>query len=68
MARLRKGLPNEARLREIGGTFTADPQSTDTTNAIHVRWHYSANGTSGSWSGTASVVPDAIDNGGGGEV
>ena len=41
-----------------GGTFSADLQSTDTSTSVHVRWHYSANGTSGSWSGTGSFVPD----------
>ena len=41
-----------------GGTFSGDLQSTDTSTSVHVRWHYSANGTSGSWSGTGSFVPD----------
>jgi hypothetical protein len=40
-----------------GGTFNAQVQSTDTTDKVNVRWHYSANGSSGSWSGTATVVP-----------
>jgi hypothetical protein len=48
-----------------GGTFRADLQSSDTSRAIHVRWHYSANGTSGSWSGTGSFLPDPISGGGG---
>jgi hypothetical protein len=43
-----------------GGTFSADVLSTVTTSAIHVRWHYSANGTSGSWSGTRSVLPSQL--------
>ena len=38
-----------------GGTFTADVRSTNTADTIHVRWHYSANGSSGSWSATATV-------------
>jgi hypothetical protein len=40
-----------------GGTFTAQLQSTDTTDKVNIRWHYSANGSAGSWSGTASVIP-----------
>ena len=40
-----------------GGTFTATVASTDETDKVNVRWHYSANGTSGSWSGTRGVVP-----------
>lgn len=40
-----------------GGTFAATVASTDTDDKVNVRWHYSANGTSGSWSGTRSVVP-----------
>jgi hypothetical protein len=40
-----------------GGTFSAVVTSTDTIDAIHVRWHYRAHGTSGSWSGTASIIP-----------
>ncbi len=43
-----------------GGTFTAGIASTDTTNSVSVRWHYSANGSSGSWSGTLSVVPGQV--------
>jgi len=42
-----------------GGTFRADLQS-DQHNAINVRFHYSANGTSGSWSATKSFDPDPI--------
>jgi streptogramin lyase len=39
-----------------GGTFSTGVNSSGTDN-VHVRWHYSANGSSGSWSGTATVVP-----------
>src|SRR5947199_10075440 len=35
-----------------GGTFSADVFSTDTLDALHFRFHYSANGTSGSGSAT----------------
>ena len=45
-----------------GGTFSATVTSTDTTDKVNVRWHYSANRTSGSWSGTRGVVP-APDSG-----
>jgi hypothetical protein len=48
-----------------GGTFTADLQASDTSRAVHVRWHYSANGTSGSWSGTGSFLPGPLGNDGG---
>jgi hypothetical protein len=37
-----------------GGTFSACVSSTDTGDALHLRWHYASNGTSGSWSGTLS--------------
>jgi probable HAF family extracellular repeat protein len=40
-----------------GGTFSTGVTSTG-TDTINVRWHYSANGSSGSWSGTSSVAPD----------
>jgi hypothetical protein len=43
-----------------GGTFTAQVQSTDTTDKVNMRWHYSANGSSGSWSGTASIIPGSL--------
>jgi hypothetical protein len=42
---------------QTGGTFTTGVFSTDNSDKVNVRWHYSANGTSGSWSGTKSVVP-----------
>ena len=41
----------------LGGTFTANVTG-DVSNKVNVRWHYSANGSSGSWSGTGSVIPD----------
>jgi len=43
-----------------GGTFTATVVATDTSHKVNVRWHYSANDSSGSWSGTKSVVPAPI--------
>jgi hypothetical protein len=42
-----------------GGVFSGDLQS-DQTNSINVRFHYSANGSSGSWSATKSFAPDPI--------
>jgi len=42
-----------------GGTFSGDLQSDD-THSINVRFHYSANGTSGSWSATKTFDPDPI--------
>jgi hypothetical protein len=42
-----------------GGMFSADLAS-DADDAVHVRWHYSANGTSGSWSGTGSFRPGPL--------
>ena len=47
-----------------GGTFTATVASTDTSDKVNVRWHYSANGSSGSWSGTRSVLPIEPPSGG----
>ena len=49
-----------------GGTFTTTVLSDVGLKGVHVRWHYSANGTSGSWSGTASVPPGPSGGGGGG--
>jgi hypothetical protein len=43
-----------------GGTFTAQLQSTDTTDKVNIRWHYSANGSAGGWSGTASFIPGPV--------
>ena len=43
-----------------GGTFTAELKASDTSRGVHVRWHYSANGSSGSWSGTTSFLPGPI--------
>ena len=50
-----------------GGTFNAAVMADALVpgNGVHVRWHYSANGSSGSWSGTASVQP-SLGGGGGG--
>jgi hypothetical protein len=42
---------------QAGGTFSTGISSTDTTDKVNVRWHYSGNGSAGSWSGTQSVVP-----------
>ncbi len=39
-----------------GVSFSSNFTSTDTTDPVHVRMHYADN-TSGSWSGTASIVP-----------
>jgi hypothetical protein len=52
---------NGGRVRlQQGGTFSASV-SADTANKVNIRWHYSAHGTSGSWSGTKSVVPSASE-------
>ena len=40
-----------------GGTFSAGISSTDTHDAVNVRWHYSGGGSAGGWSATQSVVP-----------
>jgi hypothetical protein len=40
-----------------GGTFSAGVTSTDKTDKVNVRWHYSANSSAGGWSGTRSVIP-----------
>jgi len=40
-----------------GGTFTTLLGSDDKTDKVNIRWHYSANGSAGGWSGTQSVVP-----------
>jgi hypothetical protein len=45
---------------QSGGTFSADLQASDTALSVHVRWHYRANGSSGSWSGTTSFLPDPL--------
>lgn len=51
-----------------GGTFTAEVQSSVEVpgDGAHVRWHYSANGSAGSWSGTAHVEP-TVSGGGTGD-
>ena len=40
-----------------GGTFTATMASSDATDPVSVRWHYSASGSAGGWSGTESFTP-----------
>jgi len=40
-----------------GGTFGGQVQSSDITDKINFRWHYSANGSAGGWSGTFSFIP-----------
>jgi uncharacterized repeat protein (TIGR01451 family) len=42
-----------------GGTFSTQVLADRAVpgDGVHVRWHYSANGSSGSWSGTAHVQP-----------
>jgi Galactose oxidase, central domain len=42
---------------QAGGTFSTSISSTDTTDKVNVRWHYSGGGSAGSWSGTQSIVP-----------
>ncbi len=42
-----------------GGTFTAQLQSSDTADKVNVRWHYSADGSAGGWSGTSSFTPSS---------
>jgi hypothetical protein len=48
------------------GLFTASVSSDVAVSKVNARWHYSADGTSGSWSGTASVTPTIGTTGGGG--
>jgi hypothetical protein len=48
------------------GLFTSTFSSDVPVSKVNARWHYSANGTSGSWSGTASVTPAVGTSGGGG--
>jgi len=47
---------NQVRFQK-GGTFTTGVCSTDSTDKVNARWHYSGNGSAGGWSGTKSVVP-----------
>jgi hypothetical protein len=47
---------NSAISLSKGGTFTASLSST-THAKINFRWHYSANGSSGSWSATTGFTP-----------
>ena len=55
--------PNTARIVETGQSASASvtvcaPAETCAGQKINVRWHYSANGSSGSWSGTKSTACD----------
>ena len=55
--------PNTATLVETGQSATASvtvcaPAATCPGEKINFRWHYSANGSSGSWSGTKSTTCD----------
>lgn len=43
-----------------GGTFTALVGASVTSSPVHVRWHYSAGGSAGGWSATASVTPASV--------
>jgi hypothetical protein len=53
---------NGGRVRlQRGGTFSANVSADTAADKVNVRWHYSAHGTSGSWSGTKSVVPSTND-------
>jgi subtilase family protein len=40
-----------------GGLLTATLASSDATDPVQVRWHYSADGSPGGWSGTKSFTP-----------
>ena len=40
-----------------GGTFTAGLESSDASDPVNVRWHYSAGSSAGGWSGTMSFTP-----------
>jgi len=40
-----------------GGTFSSGIVSTDATDKVDVRWHYSADGSPGNWSHSQSVTP-----------
>jgi len=40
-----------------GGTFTSNLESSDPAAPVLVRWHYSADGAAGGWSGTHSFTP-----------
>jgi hypothetical protein len=48
-----------------GGAFTTGVCSTDSTDKVNARWHYSGSGSAGSWSGTQSVVPASCSGGSG---
>ena len=40
-----------------GGTFTATLESSDATDPVIVRWHYSADGSAGGWSSPGAFIP-----------
>ena len=48
----------QVRLKS-GGTFLTGIMSSDHTDKVSVRWHYSANGSNGGWGATSSIVPNA---------
>jgi hypothetical protein len=56
MAQSLCGAGNAVRLQQ-GGTFHAGISETPGTEKVNVRWHYSANGSKGGWSGTLGVLP-----------
>src|SRR5262249_33518700 len=41
-----------------GGTFNSGITASPSGHKVNVRWHYSANGSAGGWSGTKSIVPN----------
>jgi hypothetical protein len=43
-----------------GGKFVAGFGSSDGKTKTNVRWHYSASGSAGGWSGTASIIPTLV--------
>lgn len=43
-----------------GGTFKGSLTSTDTTDPINLRWHYSAGGSAGGWSATIGRTTGAV--------
>jgi hypothetical protein len=43
-----------------GGVFSGDAQDSCMLTQVNVRFHYSANGSAGSWSATQSVAPSEI--------
>jgi hypothetical protein len=49
--------PDDLVRLQQGGVFTTGIASNGAHEDVHVRWHYSANGTAGGWSGTYGVTP-----------